>query len=426
MTAYGALWPTNNTSPVLTRLGAASGWAAGAGAVTNFSAVAPWSGITRCNVWDDGTKTASHGDRCYTDTDVTNMGQAMVKIPPFYSYVDTTKIADGTTPRVAWWISDTLGDVITNQDATTHTIVAGDMDPAFMCNGVAKSKLYIGAYHAYNNGGVLESVAGVQPSTTYPDFGTTTSTALTNMRAYAQARGVGANTGLGWNYMTMQAWSALQLLYLVEYANFDAQAVISEGISNLAVGSGNQSCNTGHTSIYGTDLGNTSGNVAFTAETQATTTYAMSYRGVENAYGNLSTVLEGCNVNSSALVYYANHTFADDTYSGTYTSSGITPPATYGSIESFYLTGAITWPFICGTAITGAGGMTEYVCDGFNAGDISSVAAKLGVGGYWAGIINGLGGFVSPNQNGMFAQNFINEPAGFPKYADGVRLQYLG
>ena len=79
----------------------ASGWAAGAGAVSNFSAVSPWNGIGRCNVWDDGTVTATHGARCYTDTDVTNMGQAMVSVPPFYSYVDTTKIADGTTPRVA-------------------------------------------------------------------------------------------------------------------------------------------------------------------------------------------------------------------------------------------------------------------------------------------------------------------------------------
>ena len=418
MTAYGALWPTNNTSPVLTRLGAASGWAAGAGAVSNFSAVSPWNGIGRCNVWDDGTITATHGARCYTDTDVTNMGQAMVSVPPFYSYVDTTKIADGTTPRVAWWISDTLGDVITNQDATTHTIVAGDMDPAFMCNGVAKSKLYIGAYHAYNNGGVLESVAGVQP---------TSHLTSANFRTYAQARGTGANTGLGWNCMTAASWAALQRLYLIVYANLDSQSMISNGISNLSVGTNNWSCNTGHTSIYGTDLGNASGNVDFTAETEATTTHAMSLFGVENAYGNLITLLEGCNINTSNVVYTADHTFAETTYTGAYSSTGISMPVSgLATGKWFYLTGTALWPFIVGTT---ASSYTTYLylCDGYTFS--GGADSKLLVGGNWPGILGGPeigGGWGAPQtaSNGMFAQADIYYAS--PGYSIGARLQYLG
>ena len=55
---------------------------------TAFNTVAPWSGISRCNLWSNGTVTANYGDRCYTDTAVANMGNVMVKVPAFYQYID--------------------------------------------------------------------------------------------------------------------------------------------------------------------------------------------------------------------------------------------------------------------------------------------------------------------------------------------------
>ena len=420
MAAYGAYWVTNNSSTALTRLGGASAWAAGAGAVSNFNGVSPWSGINRVNLWTNGTVTATHGDRCYTDTDVANMGNAMTKVPAFYSYVDTTKIADGTTPRIAWWISNNLGDVITNQDATTHTIVSGDLDPAFSSNGIAYSKTYVGSYHSYLNGSVLESVAGYQP-TTYQLLGST-------LRAAAQA------VGTGWNLMTMQTWAMLQRLYLIEYANWDFQSMISVGISNLTAGSSvNNACNNGHTSIYGTDLGNASGSVSFTSETTAQATQACSYRGVENIIGNVNTLLEGVNIGTgtggSTLnnVYVADHGFAVDTYTGAYSSTGIVLPTNIGTpTYTLGLAGSVNWPFIPATGASGRVSDSTYIPDFYeNAFPTGGDTCSLKVGGGWCGSGEGAYGAYDQYDNGMFAmrnalQNY------YPNYFDGCRLQFLG
>ena len=84
MAAYGVQWISNTSTPTLTRKGDNIGMTAG----TAFNTVAPWSGISRCNLWSNGTVTANYGDRCYTDTAVANMGNVMVKVPAFYQYID--------------------------------------------------------------------------------------------------------------------------------------------------------------------------------------------------------------------------------------------------------------------------------------------------------------------------------------------------
>ena len=54
MAAYGVQWISNTSTPTLTRKGSNIGMTAG----TAFNSVAPWSGISRCNLWSNGTVTA--------------------------------------------------------------------------------------------------------------------------------------------------------------------------------------------------------------------------------------------------------------------------------------------------------------------------------------------------------------------------------
>ena len=82
---------TNNTSPV-------------APTAEELAASPVYSGITRCNVADDGTILVYYGDSGYTE-DGSN-GQVMVKIPKFW-YKLETEAASGSDIEVGqWYISD--------------------------------------------------------------------------------------------------------------------------------------------------------------------------------------------------------------------------------------------------------------------------------------------------------------------------------
>ena len=77
---------------------------------------------------------------------------------------------------------------------------------------------------------------------------------------------------------------------------------------------------TGETSAYGNA----------TYGTAANQTTAMCYRGIENLLGNLSTFIDGINIDSYVPAI-ADHGFADDTYTGTYTSTGLTTVTATGT-----------------------------------------------------------------------------------------------
>src|SRR5665647_305316 len=159
-------------------------------AVAQASTYAPWSGMRRCNLWDDGTPTAYYGDRCYTDTDVANMGQAMVRIPKFWY---TTNHGGGV---YIWYISDTGADALPAE--ADH---AWAVHPAFIRNSVTKDYIYLGAYEAYFNAvdNKLESKAGVAP---------TANKTLAQFRTAAQLRAGVANK---WEQQDYLVSSAVQL-----------------------------------------------------------------------------------------------------------------------------------------------------------------------------------------------------------------------
>jgi len=357
-------------------------------AVAHASQHAPWSGMRRCNLWDDGTPTAYYGDRCYTDTDVANMGQAMVQIPKFWY---TTNHGGGV---YIWYISDTGADAL--PAGADH---AWAVHPAFLRDGATKSYIYLGAYEGYLNGTKLESRAGYQPkdSLTRAQF-------RTSARLRKDSSGTTANY---WEIPDYNTISAIDLLYLVEYGRFNSSLVLSAGVSNLTQGVVNKSCTTGHT----TSLGNTSGDVPFTAETQAVTTHAMSYRGIENFYGNIGCVIDGIKIQANYKLWVADHDFNDDVASFThpYVDSTCVLFATDGYAADISTSASQDYGFLASSVTSGSA--SAKLCDYYFMAT-GNLSMRHG-GGWWYGDFNGM---------------FTNQGCTIANYdvSIGSRLMYIG
>src|SRR6056297_1214245 len=276
---YGIEWD-KSSDPSLTRLGSASSLTQG----SDFDSLYPWGGMKRCNVADDGTVNDFYGDTNYAE-DGSN-GQVMVRIPKFWY-----KTIDDPSYR-RWWISPKP-----KPGYVLH--------PAFIRGGQILDYIYPAAFEAtlyddsatayrgeveidadddtydYAND-VMASVAGFQPISGETDH-----------LDIEEARQLASNRGTGWaqhDYLTQSAWT---MLAIVEYAHLNFQDQLSEGITNLDSGTVNHAQDTGHT----TSLGNSSGEVVISTlengATGATETYACSYRGIENPYGNLWNFTDG-------------------------------------------------------------------------------------------------------------------------------------
>jgi len=237
-------------------------------------------------------------------------GQVMVEIPAFY-----VKYTPGANRN--WAVS-----LLPAPGYNLH--------PAFMKNGVFVPYRYIGAYDAcvfngsvyesglnYDNnwsGGQnwqadgaaakLSSVSGV-----YPAIGATR----------ANFRTMAANRGTGWRQLDFYLASAVQLLYLVEYGSFNSQAKIGNGntaVTNAynAPSSGTQTDSPHSVAGKSNSLGNASTNTTNGAASATRDTAYMSYRGIENFYGNCWAWVDGFNINNNqGYVSNTQTNFADDT-----------------------------------------------------------------------------------------------------------------
>lgn len=116
------------------------------------------------------------------------------------------------------------------------------------------------------------------------------------------------NNGQGWKMTNLAFESANQMLMMVEYGSPNLQNAFNPGITQLSSVSGtNYSCNTGST----LNLLNSSGQALSTISVREnrTNTYtaagqcAISYRGLENPYGNMWRFIDGVSVVNNILTY---------------------------------------------------------------------------------------------------------------------------
>ena len=318
----------------------------------DFNNISPWQDMRRCNLADDLTVNAYYGDPTFA-YDGSN-GQVMVEIPQFYW--KAYRVAEN---QIVYLVSPI------NQDTF-------DIYPAFVDDYNTYDNIYIGAFEAtlYDNSAgtyvgdgvtydytndVMASVAGYQPIS-----GNSANLDIT------QARQLAENRGSGWSLQYYTAREAINLLFYVEYADFNSQSMLSGGITNLDSGTGNHSQDTGHT----TGLGNSSGEVSITLEngaTGASTTYPFSYRGIENYWGNIWEFVDGINSRDNEP-YISNNDFQSDLFSAPYESLGRTLPSSNGYGSGQVLDTNIG---LSSLPISLNGSSSSYYCDYYyqNTGD---------------------------------------------------------
>ena len=207
---YGVRW-NGTSSTVCERLGDAVGLVANAHKGTadsvqnDFDSIYPWSDMKLCNIDADGNILA-FADEPSFQRDGTN-GDVMVRIPKFY--YKREKTADGCEE---WWIC-------------AVKLPGYALHPLFMDDGKEVSEVFHSAYNAssYTDEAdskvKLQSITGVQPRTR---------TTRANFRTYAR------NKGSIWGIEDISCVNALQLLYLVEYANTNSQSVLGSGADSLS------------------------------------------------------------------------------------------------------------------------------------------------------------------------------------------------
>lgn len=142
-----------------------------------------------------------------------------------------------------------------------------------------------------------------------------------NYGTRAQFGAAALNRGTGWRQQDYDLTSAIQLLYLVEYASFYSQSVIGAGLTDWSSAwSGYNDYNP----INNTGLSNAKGNATFNLSNgNGVTGSYMTYRGIENWYGHLWKWVDGININSNVPYVTNTQPFVDDT-STNYTALGVT------------------------------------------------------------------------------------------------------
>ena len=193
---------TDNTIASWTRIGDAEGLKAnatknGSEVANDFDNCYPWSDIRRCNVDPaTGQVLAYYGEVGYAN-DGTN-GEVMVKIPEF------------------WWKRERVPDEFGN---VYEYIYIADYARA----GYKKSEeFFVGAYLLSTT---EENIEGVNKTIAHSRSGVVPrySTTLANFRNYAK------NTGDGFCLLDYH-YFLLQMLYLVEYAHFNSQNMLGNGL----------------------------------------------------------------------------------------------------------------------------------------------------------------------------------------------------
>ena len=387
-----------------------------------FNGVKAFGGRRRCNVTDEGKVVAYFGDAGYSETGVLTSAitkgegdnirtyaaktkvQVMVEQPKFYYKVvplELEKIQGGKgfhMRKARYYVSDTMK--------------AGfKLHPAFIKDGKEKNFIYLSAYEgctydtsasAYKlndaqdvdwTDDVLASIANAKPTS-----GLTQSSATRN-----GFRTIAAKRGLGWSQETVQAATATELLFLIEYASFDMQSKIGAGVTTKTDDGA-----TSMTEITGatTTLGNKSGQVINTNGYSV-----VAYRGEENPFGNIWKWIDGINVynKNEGSVYIADHGFKDDTNAAPYSDAGITICGSNGYVSAFAYNEDFDWLFIASEVL---GNSSLPVGDYFWQNKAYNGYTVARLGGYW--------------YNGSIAGGFfwnVNDASGYRGV--GGRLLYV-
>jgi len=299
--------------------------------------------IKRMNLDSDGTELAEFGDVDYA-TDGSN-GEVVVRFPKYYMHVG--EIETEGEPIVYMEVSATEADGFT-------------IHPAFVSGGEVLDYVYIGAFEGSvqkisdsswiedaSDGSdpiqiatldlpdhMLRSVSGRKPKTnqTLPEF-----------------RTMAENRGTGWGIVDLKQAGMVNLLYLIKYADFNAQTTVGQGITGKASGTGNESEPTGATAALGA------------VDTGGTNLEAVSMFGLENWWGNIWEFTDGGGIKSDGF-YVAPAKPYNNTLAG-YTKIPCVLLTTNGYLKNFIWHPDALGLFLPKSVQTDSPSASKYVCD---------------------------------------------------------------
>ena len=345
---YGVLWNYSQPGTRLNRIGLATSLAdpvpatslAGSGS-SPFDSIQPWAGMKRYNIID-GQVSYSEDDAGFSETEY----DTVVYIPEFWFKV----VKDTTNKFHAWAISPTAQDGYTKHPGSGR---------------------YIGRFHTSGSSAGVYSKSGASP------LGSTT---RANFRTYSH------NKGEKWWQLDIATWSALQMLYLVEFADWNSQSVLGKGF-----GSSSQKTGASTGAAYHTINGGNTYN---------------QYRWVEQPFGRVYNFVDGYVASSKASYISLDNASFGDTWTG-HTTAGVTLPSS-GYITEMGLSSNFPWAFIPKTS---GGTATTYVSDHVASG---AGTAVLNVGGV----------FSSGDSYGFFCF-YANNSASYTNAYLGSRLIFI-
>ena len=368
----------------------------------DFDKFEMFGGRRRCNVSNDGTITAYYGDEGYVE-DGSN-GQVMVYQPAFYYKVIPVKLEKNTNSGVGYHLRKACY-YISSKPKTGFKL-----HPAFRDeNGNAIDYILLSAYEgslwdadggesgtgAYilNDAQVMSastdkfcSIAGAKPAS-----GQAQKLTKPNIEQMAN------NRGSGWHLETIKATSANQLLMMIEIGMMNSQTGVGQGVVSIS-GDSTRNCSslTGSTASLGNATGQATETINEINGTQTTCTtagkLAISYRGVENPWGNLWKHTQGVNIWGDGTMcggqpYVAeDFAFNESKHSDNYKGVGFTLPNANGYIKAMgYGNEEYDWLLmpseIGGTSALPVGDYT-YTIQNLNGYRV------VRLGGSWAGGVN--------------------------------------
>ena len=256
-----------------------------------------------------------------TDADIESgdAGDVMIEIPKFYYKIGRN------------------GNYVEVKIA--NALMAGFTDYAFSYKGESKDKFYIGAYLGYkDSNNKLRSLTGKT---------------VTGNITIGAARTAAQANGAGYEQLSFNKLTALQVLYVVMFKNLNSQAALGQGYTSAS-----NFRDTGATDEKGMTYG---------TNTAASADDTVKFLGIEDFYGNLYQWVDGY-VSGNNIVLVADGNFND-------TGDGYESHARHGSVSYSHIKDVEGDNILAFTPKTGGASTTTYYADYGHIGNSAYVPA---------------------------------------------------
>lgn len=343
----------NYSTGTNTRLAGAIGLTSG----ESFDKFKMFGGRKRCNVADNGTVLAYYGDDNYKE-DGSN-GQVMVYQPKFYylvvpiTYEPIDNEVGGYHLKVAnYYVSDTprpgfkIHPAFINEDG---------LEVDYILIGAYEASIYDTSANAYLkqdeqvadfDKDLLCSISNVKPCS-----------GLTQNLTSANVEKLAKNRGEGWHSTSIKDVSMEQLLMIIELGTMNTQNGINQGVVSITDNTlYNCAVHTGSTSSLGNATGRATSSIGYKGADRTEYTgdsqTSISFRGVENFWGNIWKLIEGLRFwgNTHMLggqpYICKDFNYTENKHSDNYESVGFTLPNSNGYIKAMGYDKNFDWLFI--------------------------------------------------------------------------------